>query len=680
MTAKNTYGENLANKQVVKKKQPNTPKTSKDTKSNVYGFQGGLPVNLDRKMKDGQVLREKLRIEIGELLQQELDNQQERIDKIPEWNRLYRGQRDDREPGLANVATPIPRILTDAIAVRVFEGIYSQPDLFTASATKESGATEEENEMWANVARELENDVNWWVTDIDLKKKLFDPINQSVKIGKGLLMMWPKSEKRTIVRRATAKEKSNKSIKTFKLSNGEYGVKIVETVSQQPDVFPISREDWVQSIDQSDIQKALLCGYRTYMRKPDIDLRVTQSLFDSIESKKMTIGEDIDDVKKERAESEKKVIPDHTRDKFAVWQLNYRSDVDEDGEEDDIMIWYNPQTKAIPRCIYNPMFAGFRPFIDFVFNPSEYAPDGEGTMEILEKPVEEIDTLHNQRIDRISQINGPIIIKREGVRGLEDMTIRPRQIYEVDDVPSEVLYEFRFSDQTISNSQEEAHLIDLCMKAVGVTPDVLGQPTSDRPVFREMASRQAEANKKFRFINRLYRKKIEDLGMMYLEMSAQYQPTHEYTVNGTQEQKTINYPLEYLRDRIKVKLSGSTELENKEVRKEQAQQRYAMLSQYYTNMAGMAQAVTSPQTPPEFKQFLILASQKSEKEMEKILQDMGMMNPEEAVMSLDDMIDVNKAMQTSGQPPPPGAEGGQGKPPSKPQGPQQAPNAIMGQQ
>ena len=136
------------------------------------------------------------------------------------------------------------------------------------------------------------------------------------------------------------------------------------TISQQPDVFPISREDWVQSTDEPDIQKALLCGFRTYLRKPEIDLRVTQELYDAVESKKLVGGDEIDDVKKDRTESELKVIDDSNRDKFAIWQLNYRSDVDEDGEEDDIMIWYNIQSKAIVRCIYNPIFSGFRPFID----------------------------------------------------------------------------------------------------------------------------------------------------------------------------------------------------------------------------------------------------------------------------------------------------------------------------
>ena len=632
-------------------------------KSDEIGFKGGISVDLDRKMNDGTILRDKLRSEIDVTLDESLRDQSGRIEKIPVWNRMYRGHRKDR-PGRSNVATPIPRILTEAIVVRIFEGLYSSPKFWTATAVKIDGETSEEIKMWNKIALELENDMDWWSTDIDLKKKLFDPILQSVKIGRGLIMMWPKSKKRTVVRYASDKEIDNKNIKTFKAKNGQDLVKVVNTVSQQPDVFSISREDWVQSLDNFDLQKALLCGFRTYSRKPEIELRVKQGLYDSLETDRLMGGDQIDETKLARLESEKKELSDTKRDSFGIWQLHYRCDVDEDGEEDDIVVWFHPQSKAILRCIYNPVFAGFRPFIDFVYNPSEYSADGEGTCEILEKLVEEIDTMHNQRIDRISQINGPILFIRDQVRGLEDFEYRPRGVYRIDETVEDVIKEFRFSDQTLSNAQEEQHLIDLCMKAVGVTPDILGQPTAERPVFKEMASRQAEANKKFRFLNRLYRGKIEDIGIMYLEMSAQYQPTHSYTIenDNIQEQRIITYPFEYLRDRIKIKLSGSTELENEEVKRERAVQQYMILSKYYTDMTGMAQAVVNPNIPPDFKKWIIEVSKKSEQFMEKILQNSGLINAEDAVMSIDDVINIEKATQ---QPPPgmvpPGAQGQPGQ-------------------
>ena len=333
-----------------RKKQKERKEKVIATKSDLIGFLGGLPVKLDRMMKDGTVLREKLRNDIDVLLDQELRNQKERIDKIPVWNKLYRGQRKQREPGLANVATPIPRILTEATVVRLFEGLHNQPRLWIAKPVRDPEATDEENEMWEKIARNLEDDMDWWQRDIDLRKKLFDPIMQSVKIGKGIIMMWPKSKKRAVVRYATDAEVKNKDLHTFKLPGGQNAIKTVVTESQQPDVFGISREDWVQSTDEYDLQKATLCGFRTYLRKPDVELRVKQSLYDSIEAKKLIAGDEIDEAKKERAVSEKKEIQNYKRDKFAIWQLFYKFDVDEDGEEDDIVIWYHPESKAILRC------------------------------------------------------------------------------------------------------------------------------------------------------------------------------------------------------------------------------------------------------------------------------------------------------------------------------------------
>ena len=81
-------------------------------------------------------------------------------------------------------------------------------------------------------------------------------------------------------------------------------------------------------------------------------------------------------------------------------------------------------------------------------------------------------------------------------------------------------------------------------------------------------------------------------------------------------------------------------------------------------MTGMAQAVVSPQTSPDFKKWIIEVSKKTEKLMEKILQDMDMMNPEDAVMSLDDVINTQQAMQMPMQPPSQMPPGGSQMPPA----------------
>jgi len=636
------------------------------TKSDIVGFQGGMDVKLDKKLKSsGENLRDKLSHDLGEWLEQEIKNQQPRIDKLSEWQKLYRGQRDTKNipyPKCANVAIPITRINTEAISVRVLDGLHNRPKVFIVEP-KDTGDPQK-NEMFQQIAPMLEDDLNWWAMEVvNLKKKLFSPTQQSIKSGTGILKMWPVSKKRTVTRYAKEEESNDPNIPTFKLKGGQDAIKEVVTSYEGADIFPISREDYVQSSDSISIQEAFFIGFRTYHRMPDIEMKVRQGLYDEIAADNLTVPDELDETKKDRITEQHKEVPEHLMDKIEIWELWLRYDVDEDGEEDDIVVTFHRGTNTILRCIYNPIFNGFRPFIDLIFNPVEFCFDGEGTCEILEKLQLQIDSLHNMYLDRLVQINSPVLFVQSG-QGIDINKIIPGMKVSTDTDPKEAIYEFRYSDQTYTILPEEGRLLDYANKATGVTPDILGQPTADRPVFKEMLSRVQEANKKFKFGIDNYRDKISELGMMYLEFSAQYQPTHSYYSKdgkGEPERKTINYPVEYLRDGINVKVAASNELLNTEVRREVAQQRYALLEQYHTNLGSMVQAMESPYLPASFKQLLVKVSEIDEKELENMLRDMDTIDPESMVLKIADVVNIPQAMTMSGmQPPPEGGGEGQG--------------------
>ena len=70
---------------------------SEASKSDVIGFQGGLSVKLDRKLKStGENLRTKLSMDLGQWLDDEIKNQETRIADISRWQKMYRGQRESK--------------------------------------------------------------------------------------------------------------------------------------------------------------------------------------------------------------------------------------------------------------------------------------------------------------------------------------------------------------------------------------------------------------------------------------------------------------------------------------------------------------------------------------------------------------------------------------------------------
>ena len=662
----------MARKEKLAKKptEKELEEVKETSKTDVVGYVGGLNVDLTREIETtgGWVdLRAQLTHDVDTWLTQEIKNQAPLIENIAKWQKMYRGQRPSRNfpyPSCANLAVPLMRINTEAIAVRIIDGFWSQPRFWTVKPVKKMDRAPEEVEMWDKIARAIEEDMDWWQKSIvDLKRKMFSPLMQAIKTGTGIIKMCYESKKRTVVRYATADEIKNKVDGLFKFENGQDGIKEVITEYEGPNVYSISREDFVISSDADSIQTAFLVGWKQYLRKSEMLQRARQGLHDTIETEKLMHHDQLDETKISRAEEQGKEIPPESQDKFEIWELWLKYDVDNDGEEDDIVVTYHPGTKSILRCIYNPMFNNFRPFIDLVFNPSEYCFEGEGTCEILEQLQVEIDALHNQRLDRLTQINAPMLFVKRGL-GIDNLKLLPGLVTPIDDNPNESIYEFRFSDTTYSTINEEGMLNDYANKATGVTPDILGQPSVDRPVFKETVSRVQEANKKFKFGIDNLRKKGADIGQMYIEMTAQYQPVHRYKTKqgGEVIEKTVVYPFEYLRDGINIELMASSEVMNQEVRREQAMARYQIISQHHTGLAGMMQAFASPYTPIELKKLILKSSQIGEKEMERVLQDMDALNPEESVMSIDDLLtpeELNKAMQMSGMQPPPEQGGGQ---------------------
>ncbi|MCK7503211.1 MAG: hypothetical protein MZV70_03320 [Desulfobacterales bacterium] len=223
------------------------------------GFLGSMPVDLDRKMESGEKLRDKLSADLGTWLTEELDAQQDRIDKLSEWNRMYVGHRPAKNypfEKAANFAPPIIASLVDNVTVRVVDAVWSQKKVFIVKATKEP---------FKSLAPDLEDGLDWWQRDIvHLKQKLYPVILQSVKTGTGIVKVDWVRKKRTGYRYSDEAEQMMKPQGSIKLANGQRGRKDKITTYDGPDVFPISREDWVISSD------ARTDSGRLYVRVQDV--------------------------------------------------------------------------------------------------------------------------------------------------------------------------------------------------------------------------------------------------------------------------------------------------------------------------------------------------------------------------------------------------------------------------
>jgi len=617
------------------------------TKSDLLGFKGGLPINLDRIMEGGGTLRDVLSQHLKETLLVERDNDTNLRANIVKWKKQYKGIKPPKSfpwPDCANVSVPVSRSRTDIAHVRLIESIFGRKKIVIVKAIKKK---------FIGIDKKIEEAFNHFLKyTIKLKKNLNSPFLQCTKIGTGVVKLDHIEKKKPVYRYATPGEVVDPRIHKYNLKGTkDKAVKYIETSYRGPTIYPIDRSDFIISSDATSIEDAYLVGFRFNLRKPQIELRVRQGLYYREAADLITSPTEPSEAKKTTAELQGKELKKTEYEKQREFcELWFDYDVDEDGEEDGIVVTFHEETGAILRAIYNPIFKQFKPFQDFVFYPTEGAFDGEGTCEILENLQVQVDTIVNQRLDRGTAINCPWYLvdedselaKRVGNR------IKPGEIVRESGDLDKVLREIRFSDVPPSAFQEEAGTVRYMDQAVGVTADVMGVSTTDRPVFRETMAHLGEAYKKFNYGAENVREKVVELFYKLLEMFTQYQPSYTYNTRegGVLEEKTVDFPVGAIRDGFNIELFASSDDINQDARREKNLNVYMILKDYMTGIMGMGQFITNQMVPSDFKKLLIKANEISAKILTRVLDD-DVRDADDLVLDISKIIDIQKAIQQS---------------------------------
>ena len=635
---------------------------------------GGADLDLKRVMKDGKTLEDTLSMHVKAELDREWDNQARLIRNISKWQRQFKGKKKQGKSrpwvNAANIAVPITRRSIENVFVRIVDSIFNRRKPVIVKAKKPE---------FLEIAREVEDALDWLLTNIiKLRDKLRPVLLQQLKIGTAIVYIAWEDARRTIYR--WAKPDDPPEMKRYKVAGTtDKVVKDTQSIYRGPNVYPVPREDFIISSDANEINSAYLVGFRKTYRKSEIDLKVRRKQWRKVAAEKILSCDQPTENEETRADNQGKELEKTEFSKpyelFTLW-MNY--DVDEDGEPDDIMLTVHKDTGAIVRAIYSPTFTGQRPFVRFCGNPTEYSFEGEGFCEVLYQIQEEIDSIHNQRLDRMSMINSLMTLTQTG-SGLENFKFEPGRNYVVDGDVNTAFKEIKFSDAYPSTFNEEMHLISMADSVTGNTPAVQGISTAERPVFKESQMMLTESNKKFKSMIDNLINDITEMVYQILEQYSQYDPVISYQVieNGEVQDKSITLPITSIRDGLDIKLAAASDIVSQEARREINNNVYMMQSDYSSKLASVVQALTSPQVPPPFKKFLIEASSANAKLLRDVLLDSERPDAEELSLDLKKIFTPEELQQMMmPPPPPPGPPGGppggpQGGPPRPPGGPPQ---------
>ena len=448
-------------------------------KGELLDWQGGTAIDLKKKAPSGKTVGDELSLHIKETLAQELKNQEKVIERLKRWNRLYKAEKRGArpKPWMADISIPVARKISDSIFVRIHDMVWNKVRVYLMRPR--GIGTKEANEKMSLWEKAFNNYVR---NDMNLKEKMRFPTRQCVNSGTGIAKIVYEVKNKTIYRYANDLERLDRGVKKYKAPGGAQLVKEPSIVFRGPNVYPVDRGRFIISSDALTIDDAYMVGFSFDKRKSQLEVLGKKGVYLKDAVDKITKNE-YDELTKQRAlASGSEMNKTKYTEPYTLWELWFRYDVDGDGEEDDIVVVFHQDSGQILKAIYNPIFYGYRPFVDLKgASQVEYTYDGEGICEIVEGMSEELDTLHNLMLDRLKLVNLPITFVRSGI-GLDNYDLEPGAVKAIDGDPINDIRELKFSDATFSLVNEINWLIQQMDLVCGIVPGALGMSTAERPV------------------------------------------------------------------------------------------------------------------------------------------------------------------------------------------------------
>lgn len=161
---------------------------------------------------------------------------------------------------------------------------------------------------------------------------------------------------------------------------------------------------------------------------------------------------------------------------YVIHESYFRYDIDDDGIDEELVAWIEEESKEVLRITYLERVGpgGKRPFVLKKFIPRQGSYYGLGMAEMLFGLNNEMDMLHNMRLDYGTLQNLPFGFYR-AASGLnpQDINLGPGKLIPVDDPQGDVSFP-RMGGGTGYGFSEEQQVVSYAEKASGVNEIAMG--------------------------------------------------------------------------------------------------------------------------------------------------------------------------------------------------------------
>lgn len=267
----------------------------------------------------------------------------------------------------------------------------------------------------------------------------------------------------------------------------------------------------------------------------------------------------------------------YRRDQWAILEDYRRYDIDGDGFDEEIITWVCPWLggRILGWDYLDNVYAhGRRPFAVGRFMPIPFRWYGTPFAEMIKGIQDEINTIHNQRVDYATIQNLPFGFKRASATLPPiQQRIRPGEFIDVDN-PQQDIFIPKWQGNPAWGQQEEATLMQYNERLSGLTDLSVGRQPNRVGATRTAAGTQtllSEAGLRFKTalqgFQRMWVRVFEDV----LSLCQEYlPPEQEFRITGRQPSVMRVKDRSEIRGKFDLRLASTAEMTNKQRQRDDA--------------------------------------------------------------------------------------------------------------
>lgn len=450
----------------------------------------------------------------------------------------------------SQITIPVIKTAVDTITGRLYQTVIAAEPLCRIKT---------DDEDFSDFAIDFEEFLKiYGQQNIDFEELLEPWITETAMLGTGVL--------------ETTNWRDQKSIGRFDPATSQF-IKETVTCHSGPTVFHFPIEDlWMRPTYQ-DTQKAPWCGKELRISWSELKQMAFSGELNPETLPEIGVWDDqaMDRPPTVKADEKVEKFRPNRQASYTIYEICLRWDVDGDGLDEEIIVYYHRPSRRILRRKFNNFYGGERPWTLCHYKKIPHRMYGEGVAEMLEHLQEEISTIHNQRIDNATIANLRIILVSKVIQGLKPGDrLWSGKVVKVGNVKEDVgtlqlgeIYPSTVQNETIAQSYVR--------EVSGASETAMGQ---SQPVSRTTATAQMalleELNRRFDKPLRNYRRALKKVHSKLVDLFIE-QGTGGLAeqwlgpVKGRRIERFLQLPPALINKKIKIQVSSTRSSNNTEV-------------------------------------------------------------------------------------------------------------------